>query len=173
MHPFVVHPGEWWEDWWGRSPFGLPGFLLDLFHITVSGIIGRGGNLAVPPLPHHRTYGSRIRRSGRAIQRGKCPLTGRSSRRAITPVSSLTLSGSDSRLTDALPGFFTARTFLSFHPLAGNRSGLRRSHLLNIPSADFSFAIYPISQRSASFSRTQLPKAQRRSPGVRHRTFRA
>ncbi len=43
----------------------------------------------------------------------------------------------------------------------------------NMPSADFSFAITPISQRSASFSRTQLPKAQRRSPGVRHRTFRA
>ena len=41
MHPFVVHPGEWWKGWWGRSPFGLLGFLLDLFHIVVSGITGR------------------------------------------------------------------------------------------------------------------------------------
>ena len=109
-----------------HSCFGWVPFELyhALSHIC-RGRIGIGGSLAAPPLPHHRTYGSRIRRFGRASQGGKCPLTGRSSRRALTPVSSLTLSGSGSRLTDALPGFFTARTFLSFHPLSGNRSGLR------------------------------------------------
>ena len=38
MHPFVIHPGEWWEGWWGRRPIGLLRFLLDFFHIVVSGI---------------------------------------------------------------------------------------------------------------------------------------
>jgi len=50
VHPFVVHPGEWWEDWWGRSPFGLPGFLLDLFHIVVSGITATDQHKQSDPL---------------------------------------------------------------------------------------------------------------------------
>ena len=32
------------------------------------GLIGIGGSLAAPPLPHHRTYGSRIRRFGKVSQ---------------------------------------------------------------------------------------------------------
>jgi hypothetical protein len=38
VHPFVVHPGERWEGWWGRRSVGLLRFLLDFFHIVVSGI---------------------------------------------------------------------------------------------------------------------------------------
>jgi hypothetical protein len=45
----------------------------------------------------------------------------------------------------------------------------------NMPSADFFFSITPIlnAQSRHRRGRTQLPRAQRRSPGVRHRTFRA
>jgi putative ABC transport system substrate-binding protein len=36
----------------------------DVFRLTGfrQGLIGIGGHLAVPPLPHHRAYGSRTRR---------------------------------------------------------------------------------------------------------------
>ena len=38
MHPFVVHPGEWWKGWWGWRSLGLLRFLLGFFHNVVSGI---------------------------------------------------------------------------------------------------------------------------------------
>jgi hypothetical protein len=88
-----------------------------------SDLIRIGRCLATPLLLHHRTYESRIQRFGRESQRVKL-LTGRQLRHARTPVSSLTLSDSDFRLTDALPRFFTSKPFLSFHPPSENRSGL-------------------------------------------------
>ena len=134
-------------------------------------LIGIGGSLAAPLLRHHRTYGSRIGRSGRESQRVK-PLTGRPSPRARTPVSSLTLSGSDNRLTDALPGFLTPATFHSFHPLSGEPFGPSVKTDLLCPLLTSPLRSTLISQRSASFGRTRPPRTQRRSPGVRHRTFR-
>jgi hypothetical protein len=42
--------------------------------------IGIGGSLATPPLPHHRTYGSRIRRFDRRLSELGC-LNGRKAER--------------------------------------------------------------------------------------------
>jgi len=50
-------------------PFGYESTSLHHWQFLLMGLIGIGRGLAASPLPHHRTYGSRIRRFGGVSQR--------------------------------------------------------------------------------------------------------
>src|SRR6516165_11255742 len=48
-----------WYPRWQSARGGLPTFANPVANGQVAPKIGIGGHLAVPPLPHHRAYGSR------------------------------------------------------------------------------------------------------------------
>ena len=75
--------------------------------------IGIGRGLTASPLPHHRTFGSRIRRFGRLSQGGVYTPTGASSpaRQCASPVGCIHSVRNDSSLTSS------RRTVRAFGPL--------------------------------------------------------
>ena len=117
--------------------------------------IGIGGGLTTSPLPHHRTYGSRIRRFGRFS----------------ILAHAQALAGGSPRQHNARSGTLPCkRHLLSLY----DRSGLRlRSAQPTMPSADFSPGSGRITPPSARFRGTPLPWAPERPPAVSGHTVRA
>ena len=91
-----------------------------------------------PSLPHHRTYGSRIRRFGRLSRHTWTPprrideAAPRVSTGASLYAAPPAVSPQPARLRprdspDAVPPILGIRLLLSFKPLSGHRSGLRQA----------------------------------------------
>jgi hypothetical protein len=97
-------------------------------------VIGIGRGLTASPRPHHRTYGSRLRRCGRCRQGDRRPPTGASS--PAVPVGR-----SSQRPGSARPraGGDCATPPRAATPLS--RAGLRRAHAPTLPAADVCGAV--------------------------------
>jgi hypothetical protein len=128
------------------------GHLLLLLHsspgVGVPRLIGIGGSLTAPPLPHHRTYGSRIRRFG-SLSIITMP---RRSPQALR-LPSQARSGMGTHRPEELP-FTTVQAFPDSRcqVLCPLLTAAGRSERLSPPSANF--------------RGTPLPRASRSSPGV-------
>jgi|SRR6266540_1758387 len=136
---------------------------------------GIGGGLTTPPLPHHRTNGSRIRRFGRLSQ---CTAT---TQAAHQPERPLLPRQPRFHPIEALARRMQYRSSLAIDYsslLLPSRGSVRAfslqktQDLLRPLQTSFSRS-EGIASPSANFFRTRNPRARERSPGVRPRTFRA
>jgi len=92
------------------------------------GLMGIGRGLAASPLPHHRTYGSRIRRFGRFSRGGVCTPTGASAPSAPAARSSQMSDLLSTTSPDAISRLHSGPRLLSCHRLSAHRAGLQRRH---------------------------------------------
>src|SRR6266446_4817384 len=159
--------------------FGSSYTWLEDFHLDSSvpcpAHFGIGGGLTAPPLPHHRTNGSRIRRFGRLSQ---CTAT---TQAAHQPERPLLPRQPRFHPIEALARRMQYRSSLAIDYsslLLPSRGSVRAfslqktQDLLRPLQTSFSRS-EGIASPSANFFRTRNPRARERSPGVRPRTFRA
>jgi len=159
-----------------RKPVPIPDQVRDRA-FSGSCAIGIGGSLTTPPLPHHRTYGSRIRRfgglSGHLFPQKGCRRGLETHNRESASVPALPCCQASPFSVDVQDGHYRLsaawrlRVVRVYSPLPSVRA-FGRMAPPTMPSADFCVAV-----RSPCDELSLVAETQRRPPEVRPTAFTA